>query len=228
MAEQPVSAPRVQAGIAAAPGDGEPSAHRDRFCRAALPPRELWPEMRYDALPELAYPARLNSAAELLDRRLAEGDGERVAIHHPGGRWTYRQLLATANRIAHALVDDLGMVPGNRVLLRGPNTPMLAACWFAVLKAGGVAVTTMPLLRVRELTFIADKARIRLALTDARVAADCEQAMRRTAAGERRAGARVVTYLDGGGQAAGGAAQAAGGVAEEPGGGQKTAPVAEE
>src|ERR1700724_2276614 len=195
MAEPPLTAPHVPASVAAAPGDGEPTAHRDPFCRAALPPRELWPEMRYDALPELAYPARLNSAAELLDRRVAEGDGERIAIHHPGGRWTYGQLLATANRIAHALVDDLGVVPGNRVLLRGPNTPMLAACWFAVLKAGGVAVTTMPLLRVRELTFIADKAQIRLALTDARVAGDCEQAMRATAAGEPRTGARVVRFL---------------------------------
>jgi 2-aminobenzoate-CoA ligase len=210
MAEQPVSAPHLPATVAAAPGDGEPSAHRDPFCRAALPPRELWPEMRYDALPELAYPARLNSAAELLDRRVAEGDGERIAIHYPGGRWTYRQLLATANRIAHALVDDLGVVPGNRVLLRGPNTPMLAASWFAVLKAGGVAVTTMPLLRVRELTFIADKAQIRLALTDARVAGDCEQAMRATAAGEPRTGARVVRF-QGGGAGGGGGAAAEGG-----------------
>jgi len=189
------------ARAAAAPGDGERSAHRDPFCRAALPPRELWPRMSYDALPELAYPARLNCAAELLDRRVAEGDGERIAIHFPGGRWTYRQLLETANRVAHALVDDLGVVPGNRVLLRGPNTPMLAACWFAVLKAGGVAVTTMPLLRVRELTFIADKAQIQLALTDARVAADCEQAMSATAAGEPRAGARVVRFLGGAGLA---------------------------
>jgi 2-aminobenzoate-CoA ligase len=182
------------AGPALAPGEGQPTAHRDPFCRAALPPRELWPEMRYDTLPELAYPARLNCAAELLDRRVEAGDGERTAIHFPGGRWTYRQLLAAANRIAHALVEDLGVVPGNRVLLRGANTPMLAACWFAVLKAGGVAVTTMPLLRVRELAYIADKAQIRLALTDARVAADCEQAMRATAAGAPRAGARVVKF----------------------------------
>jgi len=210
MTEQPASAPRAPAPAAAAPGEGAPSGHRDRFCRAALPPRELWPEMRYDTLPELAYPARLNCAAELLDRRVAAGDGERIAIHYPGGRWTYRQLLATANRIAHALVDDLGVVPGNRVLLRGPNTPMLAACWFAVLKAGGVAVTTMPLLRVRELTFIADKAQIRLALTDARVAGDCEQAMRATAAGEPRAGARVVRFLGAGAGGDGTAGKGAG------------------
>jgi len=214
--------PAGPAASGAAAAGGELSAHRDTFCRSALPPRELWPQMRYDTLPELAaYPARLNCAAELLDRRVAEGDGERIAIQSPGGRWTYRQLLATANRVAHVLVEDLGLVPGNRVLLRGPNTQMLAACWLAVVKAGGVAVTTMPLLRVRELTYIADKARIALALTDARVAADCEQAMRATAAGEPRAGSRVVRFQaaappDTAPQAAG-AASPAGGTAPLPG-----------
>jgi 2-aminobenzoate-CoA ligase len=198
MAEHSTTAASAAAPAAgnAAPAGEQPSGHQDAFCRAALPPRELWPRMPYDTLPELAaYPARLNCAAELLDRRVAEGDGERIAIRYPGGHWTYRQLLATANRIAHVLIEDLGLVPGNRVLLRGANTPMLAACWFAVLKAGAVAVTTMPLLRVRELTYIADKARIALALTDAHVAADCEQAMRVTAAGEPRAGSRVVRFL---------------------------------
>jgi 2-aminobenzoate-CoA ligase len=155
-----------------------PTAHVDTFCRDSLPPPELMPHMDYGVLPGLAYPSRLNAAAELLDRRIAAGDGDRTVFHFPGGTWTYRQLLETANRIAHVLVDDLGIVPGNRVLLRGPNNPMMAACWFAVLKAGAVAVATMPLLRVRELTYIADKAKIRLALTDARVAAECEQAMK--------------------------------------------------
>jgi 2-aminobenzoate-CoA ligase len=172
----------------------EPSAHVDTFCRDALPPRELWPEMIYTGVPELRYPPRLNCAAELLDELVAAGCGERTDFHFPGGRWTYRQLLETANRIAHVLVDDLGVVPGNRVLLRGPNAPMMAACWFAVLKAGGVVVATMPLLRVRELTFIADKARIRLALTDSRIAGDCEQAMATTGAGFPREGARVVHF----------------------------------
>jgi 2-aminobenzoate-CoA ligase len=163
----------------------EPTAHVDTFCRDSLPPPELMPEMDYTVLPELAYPSRLNAAAELLDRRIAAGDGERTVFLFYGGRWTYRHLLETANRIAHVLVEDLGIVPGNRVLLRGPNHPMLAACWLAVLKAGGVAVCTMPLLRVRELTHIAAKAKIHLALTDTRVAADCEQAM---------AGGRVVHF----------------------------------
>jgi 2-aminobenzoate-CoA ligase len=165
----------------------------DTFCRDSLPPPEMSPEMIFP-LPELAYPARLNAATELLDRRIEEGHGDRTVFHFQGGRWTYRQLQETANRIAHVLVDDLGLEPGNRVLLRGPNNPMLAACWFAVLKAGGVVVCTMPLLRVRELTYIADKAKIRLALTDSRVAADCEQAMGTTQDGFPRQGARVVHY----------------------------------
>ena len=171
------------------------SAHVDTFCRDNLPPRELWPDMDYTRLPELAaYPPRLNCAAELLDKAVEKGWGDRTVLHYPGGKWTYGQLLETANRIAHVLVEDLGVVPGNRVLLRGPNNPMMAACWFAVLKAGGVVVCTMPLLRVRELTYIADVARIRLALCDTRVAAECEQAMATTAAGFRREGGRVVHF----------------------------------
>ncbi|MBA2627599.1 MAG: AMP-binding protein [Gemmatimonadales bacterium] len=166
----------------------------DTFCRDALPPAELWPEMRYDTLPELArFPDRLNCAAELLDGAVARGWGDRTALVCPAGRWTYHELLETANRIANVLVDDLGLVPGNRVLLRGPNNPMLVACWFAVVKAGGVVVCTMPLLRVRELTFTADKAEIGLALTDARFADDCESAMATRADGSPRGG-RVLRY----------------------------------
>jgi 2-aminobenzoate-CoA ligase len=171
------------------------SAHVDTFCRDNLPPREMWPDMDYTRLPELAaYPPRLNCAVELLDKAVERGWGGRTVLHYPGGKWTYGQLLETANKIAHALVEDLGVVPGNRVLLRGPNNPMMAACWFAVLKAGGVVVCTMPLLRVRELTYIADVARIRLALCDTRVAAECEQAMATTAAGFPREGGRVVHF----------------------------------
>jgi 2-aminobenzoate-CoA ligase len=173
----------------------EPSAHVDTFCRDSLPPPELMPDMRYDSLPELAaYPPRLNCAVELLDKMVAAGCGERTVFHYHGGHWTYRQLLETANRIARVLVEDLGVVPGNRVLLRGPNNPMMAACWFAVVKMGGVVVCTMPLLRVRELTFIADKAKISLALCDTRVCKECEEAMSTTAAGFPREGGRVVHF----------------------------------
>ncbi|HEX7121728.1 MAG TPA: AMP-binding protein [Gemmatimonadaceae bacterium] len=176
-----------------APG-GVPSAHVDTFCRDALPPPELWPEMRYDAIPELAYADRLNCATELLDRAVARGWGDRVVFRFKGGAWTYGELLGHANRIAHVLVDDLGLAPGERVLLRGPNAPMMVACWFAVLKAGGVVVCTMPLLRVRELVFIADKAQVRVALTDARVAAECEQAMGTRGDGRPREGAQVLRF----------------------------------
>ena len=156
----------------------EPSGHTDTFCRDHLPPADLWPRLTYDVLPELAaYPRRMNCAAELLDRQVDAGHGDRPVFLFPGGRWTYRELLSRANRIAHVLVDDLGLVPGGRVLLRGRNGPMLAACWFAVLKAGGVVVCTMPLLRTRELAFTMQKAAISLALCEDGLTEDCDSAM---------------------------------------------------
>jgi 2-aminobenzoate-CoA ligase len=170
------------------------SAHTDSFCRDQLPPTDLWPVMDFGALPELAYPAQLNCATELLDRMVEAGHADRTAFLFPGGRWTYRDVLEVSNRIAHTLVEDLGVVPGNRVLLRGPNSPMMVACWFAIVKAGAVVVCTMPLLRVRELTYIADKAEITLALCDARFAPECETAMRQTGAGTPRPDGRTVLF----------------------------------
>ena len=116
----------------------------------------------------------------LLDDAILEGHGARVALYSESGVWTYCELLETANRIANVLVRDLGIVPGNRVLLRGPNTPMLAACWLAVMKAGAIAVTTMPMLRAKELVVIAERAQIDHALCDARLARELHQAARAT------------------------------------------------
>lgn len=175
------------------PGSVEPSGHVDTFCADHLPPRELWPVREWNAIPELEYPARLNCAVELLDR-MTEANGERLVFRFPGGTWTYRQLLETSNRIAHVLADDLNVVPGNRVLLRAANTPMLAACWFAVLKVGGVVVCTMPLLREREIRYLADRAEIALALTDSRIADECEAGFRTRRDGTTRSGARVVRF----------------------------------
>ena len=149
----------------------------DSFCFDRLPPIEHQPVRDWGGIPELTYPDVMNCAAELLDSVIEGGRGDRTVFHFPGGRWTYRHLYETSNRIARVLVEDLGMIAGNRVLLRGPNNPMLAACWFGVLKAGGVAVCTMPLLRERELRFVADKADITLALTDTRFADECTAAM---------------------------------------------------
>ena len=115
-------------------------------------------------------PSGLNCATELLDRPVAEGRGGRLCIQAPGLRWSYADLQHKANRIAHVLVRDMGLVTGNRVLLRAPNSPMLAACWFAVVKAGGIAVGSMPLLRAVELKQIVDKAQISHALCDLRLA----------------------------------------------------------
>jgi 2-aminobenzoate-CoA ligase len=153
------------------------TSHVDTFARENLPPRELWPEFIF-VLPELAYSERMNCATELLDRAVDRGWGPRTAIIAADGvRWTYAELLARANRIAQVLVDDLELVPGNRVLLRGPNNPMLAACWFAVMKTGGIAVATMPLLRAKELTEIVTKAAITHALCDARLADELTAAL---------------------------------------------------
>ena len=160
----------------------------DTFVRDHLPPPELWPETDWSGVPDLSYPKQLNAAVALLDEWIARGHGRRPALHHAGGVWSYRQLFESANRIAHVLVHDCGLVPGARVLLRAANQPMLVACWFGVLKAGGVAVTTMPLLRVRELGDIIQKAQITLAICDASVAADLEAAL----AGRERA--RVITF----------------------------------
>jgi 2-aminobenzoate-CoA ligase len=142
------------------------TAHVDTFARDNLPPRDQWPELIFE-LPELQFPERLNCAGELLDRAVDQrGWGDRVAIYSPRGDWTFRQLQASANRIAQVLCEDMGLVPGNRVLLRGGNSPLLAACWLAVQKAGGIAVTTMPLLRAKELTDVIGKAQISHAFCD--------------------------------------------------------------
>ncbi|MFN0161337.1 MAG: benzoate-CoA ligase family protein [Burkholderiales bacterium] len=146
------------------------TAHPDTFARDRLPPKAQWPDLNFD-LPELRYPERLNAAAELLDTHVAAGRGDRTAIWMPvDGRpvaATYAQLQYRVNQIARVLVEDLGLVPGNRVLLRGPNNAMMAASWLAVMKAGLVAVGTMPLLRAKELQQVIDRAQISHALCDA-------------------------------------------------------------
>jgi len=150
----------------------------DRFVLDRLPPAELLPEFLFE-LPELQYPERLNCAGPLLDRWLAAGGGERVALRAPGLTWTYRDLWVHANRVARVLTEDLGLQPGNRVLLRAPNHPMLAACWFGVVKAGGVVVTTMPLLRQKELTDILTKAEVSHVVCDVRLREELDAAVAR-------------------------------------------------
>ena len=142
------------------------TAHLDTFARDHLPPAERQPEFLFD-LPELQFPERLNCASELLDRNVKEGRGDRPCVSAPNGpRWTYGELQRQADRIAHVLAKDCGLVPGNRVLLRSANKPMLVACWFAVMKAGGIAVATMPMLRAKELKVIVEKAQVEFALCD--------------------------------------------------------------
>ena len=156
------------------------SAHQDTFARDNLPPLDQWPELVFD-LPALRFPERMNCAHELLDRWVAQGQGDRACVIGGDGRggelrWTYAELQVQANRIANVLVNEMGVVPGNRVLLRGANTPQMAACWFAVMKAGAIAVATMPLLRAKELGQVIEKARISHALCDAALAGELETA----------------------------------------------------
>lgn len=152
------------------------SAHVDTFCRDNLPPSDQWPEFLFE-VPEVHYPDRLNCATELLDAVVARHGAERPCLHAPGGpTWTYGDLLTTANRVANHLVNILGIVPGNRVLLRGPNNPWLVACWFGALKAGATVVTTMPLLRAGELSTIDEIASISVSLCDHRFLDDLDEA----------------------------------------------------
>lgn len=152
------------------------SAHVDTFCRDNLPPQDEWPEMIFE-LPELDYPAALNGAHALLDDTIAVFGAGRPCLRTPDDQvWSYGDLLRRANQVARVLAEDLGLAPGNRVLLRGPNNPWLVACWFGVLKAGGVAVTTMPMLRARELTTIAALAGPVVALCDHRFRDDLDAA----------------------------------------------------
>ena len=146
----------------------EKTAHSDTFARDNLPPLSDWPVMTFSR-PELQYPPRLNCGVELLDTMVGAGFGDRPCIWFGTEMWTYRDLLATVNRIAQVLVEDLGLVPGNRVLLRSANNPMMVACWLAVFKAGGIAVGTMPLYRARELAYILNKAKVNFALCDVRL-----------------------------------------------------------
>jgi 2-aminobenzoate-CoA ligase len=148
-----------------------PSAHVDTFCRDRLPPQDQWPEFRYD-LPELSYPERLNCAAELLDATAALVGADRPCLRSPAQSWTYGETVRRTNQLAQVLTEDFGLRPGNRVLLRGPNNPWLAASWLAVLKAGGVAVTTMALLRAREIATLVGLTEPSLAICDHRFAED--------------------------------------------------------
>jgi 2-aminobenzoate-CoA ligase len=151
------------------------SAHIDTFARDHLPPPEQLPEFLFN-LPEVRFPDRLNCVTAFVDDWVAAGHGGADCLISPSETLSYAALAERVNRIANVLTRDLGMVPGNRVLLRGPNSPMMVAAYFGVIKAGGIVVATMPLLRAKEIAFPLNKAEIRLALCDARLADEMEKA----------------------------------------------------
>jgi 2-aminobenzoate-CoA ligase len=160
------------------------SAHVDSFARDNLPPRAQWPDFVF-TLPELQYPERFNCVTELLDRWIAAGRGGEPCLLSMAENLSYAELAERVNRIANVLARDLGLVPGDRVLLRAPNNPMLVAAYLAVIKAGGVVVATMPLLRAKEIGYALAKAKIRFALCDARLADEMEKAKAAAPALER-------------------------------------------
>jgi 2-aminobenzoate-CoA ligase len=151
------------------------SAHIDTFARDHLPAPEQMPEFLFE-LPELRYPERMNCVTAFVDEWLAAGHGDRDCLISPTETVSYAGLAERVNRIANVLTRDLGVVAGNRVLLRGPNSPTMVAVCFAVIKAGAIVVATMPLLRAKEIAFPATKAEIRLALCDVRLADELEKA----------------------------------------------------
>lgn len=148
-----------------------PTAHTDHFTRNNLPPEELWPEL---PLGEIAYPEWLNAGYELCDAMVGKGFGDHTALIGNGRRRTYKELADWSNRIAHVLVEDYGLQPGNRVLIRSANNPAMVACWLAATKAGAVVVNSMPMLRAYELGQIVNKAEISMALCDTRLMEDME------------------------------------------------------
>ena len=158
----------------------------DSFARDNLPDPASWPGMRLDG-PEFQYDNQLNCVAVLLDAHVSAGQGDRPCLRDATQAWSYADLQDRVDRIARVLVDQYGLVPGGRVLLRAPNTPMMVAAYLAVIKAGGIAVATMPLLRARELTYMLDKARIGIALCDHRLLDELD-----TAAGLARLRPRVI------------------------------------
>ncbi|HEU4986691.1 MAG TPA: AMP-binding protein [Rhizobiaceae bacterium] len=143
-----------------------PSAHIDTFARDNLPPQDQWPDFLLEGFD---YPEYLNAAVELTDRMVERGFGDNVALIGNGRRRTYKELADWTSRLAHTLVENYGVKPGNRVLIRSANNPAMVACWLAATKAGAVVVNTMPMLRAGELAKIVDKAEIGLALCDTRI-----------------------------------------------------------
>src|SRR6478752_8319487 len=140
--------------------------YEDNFAHDNLPSNELQADYKFLDLQQFQHTEMLNCVDRLLDRHIREGRGSNVCLRTFDFNWTYRDLQKKANQIAHVLVEDLGLKSGNRVLIRSANNPMMVACWFAVIKAGGIVVATMPLLRSKELTTIIDCAEISHAFCD--------------------------------------------------------------
>ena len=154
------------------------SSHVDTFANDNLPPRDQWPDLIF-TIPEVLYSERLNCIVELLDPHVQQGNGDHPAIISDDGVLTYKQMQAQVDKVAHVLTHDMGLVPGNRVLLRSANNAVMAVCWCAVAKAGLIVAATMPLLREKELVDIIEKAQISAAICDRRLDKELQAAQQR-------------------------------------------------
>ena len=157
-----------------------PSCHEDTFARDNLPPADQWPDLVFNR-PEFQYPDYINAAEELTDRMVEKGFADRVALIGNGRQRTYKELTDWSNRIARTLVEDYGIIPGNRVMIRSANNPAMVAAWLGATKVGAVVVNTMPMLRSVELEKIVNKAEVHFALCDSRMGEELEVCQKRSA-----------------------------------------------
>lgn len=148
--------------------------YQDNFAHDSLPDISLQPDYIWD-LPQFRQPEMLNCVDRLLDDHIKNGNGDAICLRTFEKNWTYRELYEKANQIAQVLIDDLGLQSGNRVLIRSANNPMMVACWFGIIKAGGIVVATMPLLRAKELTTIIECAEISHVLCDVHLESEIDQ-----------------------------------------------------
>ncbi|WP_137919146.1 AMP-binding protein [Hydrogenophaga sp. 2FB] len=174
-----------------------PSAQSDRFVHDRLPPAEQWPALRFDR-PELQLPAQVNAVQALFERAFAAGHAERPLFRSDERTLSYAQAQAEVNRIANVLTVELGLVPGNRVLLRGGNSVAMALAWLGTVQAGLVAVASMPLLRAKELGAIIAKAQPSVALCDVKLQGELKAAL---AADPHASGIPLLAFNTGGADA---------------------------
>ncbi len=195
----PEAADQMEAEIAALEQGQRYTAHWDNFCADNMPPEDQLPEFKFTKI-WLRHPDRINAVTDLLDRMVFAGHADNPCFKTSKGVWSYTDVYRDANQLAHVLMDEMGVIPGSRVLIRGFNTPLLCSAFLAILKVGAVAVPTPPSMKARDLARIVDKAQVNFALCDDRLTAELAKVQ------EKRPGLYEVLVFAGNGQRPEGAA----------------------